>query len=359
MSYNRISTCRAYTCQIARRMALGWNTSAQITTVRTDGGTFALEEGHLMDLFDLKPQRYIKIPKETKEFYIQYDTQMGTEELGESNFFAIMGHNLHKADVVFQVQTSDEVDFSSGVVAVSDADYTGHTKLINAAAHGSSNEWINPAGNGWTLFTWTDNSSAANNRYMRIYFREDIASGTNFVEDLYLGGICYGEYFDWPVAAQVSAQTGLEFDGTKVLSSSGGSEYSNSTHFGGPMMSHTPWMFNYASSTNIGSTSSNPYYFNQPVGRRNLSLDFNYAADTDLFPLNRFSTTVALNYDSSDIISQFYSRILGPHNPVLFSIDNASTNESDYGFYRLQNDLSATQIASRTWNLNLQLREAW
>lgn len=359
MSYNRINTCRAYTCQIARRMALGWNTSAQITTVRTDAGTFALDEGHLMDLFDLKPQKYIKIPKETKEFYIQYDTEIGTEELGESNFFAIMGHNLRTADVVFKVQTCDAVDFSSGVADVSDADYTGHTKLINAAAHGSSNQWINPASNGWTLFTWTDNTSAANNRYVRITFSEDLASGTVFADDLYLGGICYGEYFDWPVAAQVSAQTGLEFDGTTVMSSSGGSEYSNSTHFGGPMMSATPWMMNYESDTNIGSTVANPYYFWNPVGRRNLSLDFNYTADTDLFPENRTSTVTSESYDSADIVTQFYSRILGPHNPVLFSIDNSSTNESDYGFYRLQNDLSATQIASRTWNFNLQLREAW
>jgi hypothetical protein len=340
-------------------MALGWNTSAQITTVRTDGGTFALEDGHLMDLFDLKPQRYIKIPKETKEFYIQYDTEMGTEELGESNFFAIMGHNLHSADVLFKVNTSDAVDFSSGVSTVSDADQTGHTKLINAAADGSHNEYIDPVGNGWTLFTWTDNTSAANNRYVRITFSEDLASGTNFAADLYLGGICYGEYYDWPVAAQVTAQTGLEFDGTKVLSSSGGSEYSNSTHFGGPMVSKTPWMMNYGSTTNIGSTSANPYYFYNPVGRRNLSLDFNYTADTDLFPSNQFSATTSLNYDSADIVTQFYSRILGPHNPVLFSIDSSSVTESDYGFYRLQNDLSATQIASRTWNFNLQLREAW
>ena len=340
-------------------MALGWNTSAQITTVRTDSAAFALDEGHLMDLFDLKPQRYIKIPKETKEFYIQYDTEVGTEELGESNFFAIMGHNLRTADVVFKVQTSDAADFSSGVADVSDADYTGHTKLINAAAHGSSNQWINPASNGWTLFTWTDNTSAADNRYVRITFSEDLASGTVFADDLYLGGICYGEYFDWPVAAQVSAQTGLEFDGTKVLSSTGGSEYSNSTHFGGPMMSATPWMTNYASDTVIGSTGASPYYFFNPIGRRNLSLDFNYTADTNLFPENRLSTVVSESYDSADIVTQFYSRILGPHNPVLFSINNSSTDESDYGFYRLQNDLSATQIASQTWNFNLQLREAW
>jgi hypothetical protein len=342
-------------------MALGWNTSAQISTVRTDASAFALDEGHLMDLFDLKPQRYIKIPKETKEFYIQYDTEMGSETLAESNFFAIMGHNLRTADVVFKVQTSDHSTFngSGNTVTVSDADYTGHTKLINAAAHGSSNEWINPADNGWTLFTWTDNTSSNNNRYVRITFSEDLSAGTNFANDLYLGGICYGEYFDWPVAAQVTAQTGLEFDGTKVLSSSGGSEYSNSTHFGGPMMSHTPWMMNYASDTNIGPTGGNPYYFFNPIGRRNLSLDFNYTADTNLFPENRLSTVVSESYDSADIVTQFYSRILGPHNPVLFSINNSSTDESDYGFYRLQNDLSATQIASQTWNFNLDLRETW
>ncbi|MAE83508.1 MAG: hypothetical protein CMB80_12270 [Flammeovirgaceae bacterium] len=359
MSYNRIATCRAYTDWISKSLASGWITSSQITTVRTDSGTFALDSGNIMDLFDFKPQRYVVVPKEHKEFYIQLDTEVSNDLIGESNFLAIMGHNLHSADALFKVQISDQDDMSGDTETVSDADYSGHDKLINAAADGSANEWIDPADNGWTLFTWTDDTSAGNNRYLRITFREDNDAGTNFDADIHLGAILYGEYFSWPTAAQVDAKVGAEYDGTTIQKAMGGSEYANSTHFGGPMWAYTPWMFNYTSTTNIGVTSGNPYYYDNSIGRRSLALNFNYVADTDLFPENVFSDDTSKNIDSADIRTQFYNRILGRHNPVLFSINESSTDESDYGIYRLQNDLVANQIASRTWNFNLNLREAW
>ena len=62
---------------------------------------------HILDLFDLKAHRYVVIPKTTKEFYLFQNTGYSTESLGESNFIAILGHNMHTANVNFKVEISD------------------------------------------------------------------------------------------------------------------------------------------------------------------------------------------------------------------------------------------------------------
>tara|TARA_Y100001963_G_C6734116_1_gene425439 strand:+ start:78 stop:1103 length:1026 start_codon:yes stop_codon:yes gene_type:complete len=341
-------------------MALGWNTSSQITTARTDGGTFTLVSGNLMDLFDHKPQRFVSISSANKEFYIQYDSEIANETLGEANFFAIFGHNLRTADVIFKVQTSDQSDFSGTVATVSASTYSGHTKVINAQLYGLEDTvHVQAPDNGWTLFTYTDSGDGTqDNRYTRITFRHNGGAGNAFTENLNIGSIMFGKMISFP-AVQVDSEIAFDYDGTNVQESIGGSQYSNTTAFGPPAWSHTPWLFNYTADTNIGSTSSNPYQFYNPVGRRSLNLNFNYVADSTLFPENIFSDDESKNYDSSDLVTQFYTRMLGKHNPVLFSINTSSPDESDFGIYRLQNNLVAKQIASRTFNFNLKLREAW
>ncbi|MAK37719.1 MAG: hypothetical protein CMC15_16285 [Flavobacteriaceae bacterium] len=367
MSYNQIATPRAYTCYMQRMLANGWRESSHITAVRTDGATFSLTQGNLMDLFDMKPQRYIQIPAATDEFYIQIDTGMGTEAFGESNFIAIMGHNFALADCEFKVEVSDNSTFtgtlsdgSSAVSIVSDDDYSGHTKLINAAASGTNDEYINAAGNGWSLFTYND-SATTGNRYARITFRNPAGATTAFDTDVYIGAILYGEYHDFNTPVSIGAEYSKEFDGTQISTSVGGSEYANTTNFGAPMWAASPWMMNFDStSVNTGATTSGrPYYFYDAVGRRNLSLDFNHALDTDLFPVNEYSSNTDENYDSADETTQFFNRILGKHAPVLFSIDNTSTNENDYGLYRLVNDFRAKQIATSRFNYKVNLRESW
>ena len=58
--------------------------------------------------------------------------------------------------------------------------------------------------------------------------------------------------------------------------------------------------------------------------------------------------------------SQFYNKILGQHNPFLFTIDKDSIIEGDYGLFRLADSgLNATQVAHRTWSMGLNIVETW
>lgn len=355
MSYNRIRTPRAYIDSISRDLSSGWRDSSALTTVRTDGSSFTLSKGHLLDLFDLKPHKYIVIPKETKEFYIQLDTGYFSDFLGESNFIAILGHNMHSANVNFKVQIADSASMSSNVQVVSDEDYTGHTKIHNVVSD-ADNSWISPQENGWSLFTWTDSGdSSSDNKFIRITISEDDDAGDNFADDLYIGAIMYGEYLDFPANADVGYSISYDYDANSTQRSIGGSDYSTIANYGAPMWAYTPAWIN--TTINTGSVSTEPYTFGVRSGRKKVSMNFSNVSDTSVFSQNEHSMTDYL--DSANFHGSLYQRLAGSHLPFLFSYDNTSTDSGSYGLYRLANGLNTKQVAANTFNFKIDLEEAW
>jgi len=348
MGYNRIATPRAYVDLINYNLAHGWSAASNITVLQDDGSTaVTFDAGTKESMFDLRPANYTQIAHDTQAFYIQYDTEFSTDALAESNFLAILGHNFADADAVFKVQIDDASNMSSATTVST----TGsHTKVINAAADAASG-YIDPANNGWTLITW--NTQTSDNRYVRITIEDDDGTGSNFAEDVQIGAIAYGEYIDFLSSPDLSVRTSVDYDGTKLQSSVGGNTYANTASFGQPKWAATiPWK-------NSTSTGSETYSFNHRYGRINHQMNFSYITDTDLFPANH-SGAAADWFDSSDLHSQFYQKIIGQHNPFLFTIDKDSTTEGDYGLFRLADSgLNATQVANRTWSMGLNLVETW
>lgn len=358
MGYSRIRTPRAYIDKISRDLSNGWRDASHFTTVRTDSNSFALQSGHILDLFDLKAHRYVVIPKTTKEFYLQLNTGYSTESLGESNFIAILGHNMHSANVHFKVEISDSDTMSSGVATVSDDDYTGHTKIVNVDTYVPDDTYIAPQANGWSMFTWTDSGDSTNdNRYLRVTFRADHSATSNFSDDLYIGAIMYGEYFDFPANADVGYSIAYDYDETEQKRSLGGSDYSTIRHYGSPMWAYTPAWTTYSSTTNIGSTSTNPYHFMKRPGRKKISMNFSNVADDKIFSDNPYSSGDYL--DSTAFHPAFYQQIAGSHHPFLFSFDNTTTSYKDFCFVRSINGLNTKQVAANTFNFKMNLEETW
>ena len=349
MGYNRVATPRAYIDLINFNLAHGWSTSSNITVLQDDGSTaVTFDAGTKESMFDLRPANFAQIDDATQAFYIQYDTEFATDTLAESNFLAILGHNFHDADVVFKVQIDDASDMGSATTVST----TGsHTKVINAAADAASG-YIDPANNGWTLITW--NTQTSDNRYVRITIEDDDGTGSNFAEDVQIGAIAYGEYIDFPSSPDLSVQTSINYDSTKLQSSVGGNTYANTASFGQPKWAATvPW-------NNTTGSGQEAYSFNNRYGRINHQMNFSYIADTNLFAADQHDNAATGWFDSSDLHSQFYNKILGQHNPFLFTIDKDSPTEGDYGLFRLADSgLNATQIANRTWSLGLNLVETW
>ena len=225
-----------------------------------------------------------------------------------------------------------------------------HTKVINAAEGASAGE-INPATNGWTLITWPTQTS--DNKYLRITFTDDVGYGHDFDTDVKIGSILYGEIVDWAHSPDLGITTTVDYDGTTLQQSVGGSTYANSTYFGQSNWSTTaPW--------NLNADASSHYSFNRRYGRINHSMKFSYLADTDVFALNQHSATTSSWFDSDNLHASFYQRILGQHLPFLFTIDGTSTSEGDYGLFRLANSgFSSTQVAHQVWDVALDITESW
>jgi len=225
-----------------------------------------------------------------------------------------------------------------------------HTKVINAAEGGSAGE-INPATNGWTLITFP--TQTADNRYLRITFTDDGGFGQPFDADVKIGSILYGEIVDWAHSPDLGITTTIDYDGTTLQQSVGGSTYANSTHFGQPNWSTTvPW--------NLNASATSNYSFNRRDGRINHSMKFSYLTDTDVFALNQHGATTSHWFDSDNLHASFYQRILGQHLPFLFTIDGASTSEGDYGLFRLADSgFKSTQVAYQVWDVALDITETW
>ena len=355
MGYQRFTTPRAYVCTINYNLATGWNDASGATTVlgevevkEDSGSDVSFSSGNKEDLFDLKPHNAVTIPASTQSFYIQYDTEFGTNSLGTHNFLAILNHNFATADAIFKVQVSDQSDFSSGVTNVSD--HSNYTNKINAENNDSANE-IDPANNGWSLITFPSLASVGN-QYLRITIEKENGASVNFATDLFIGGIMFGKFTDWPHSVDLNLTTAYDYDGTKVFNSVGGSTYSNSSYYGPPAWSITnPW---------VNTTTSNQHTngFQRRYGRKKHNLNFSFIQDTDLFSADQ--TDHPNFYTGSDLHSQFYNRIIGQHIPFLWALDKDSTTSGDYGLYRLANSsFSSQQVAPQAFNVSFDIVESW
>tara|TARA_R100001530_G_scaffold1934_1_gene3326 strand:- start:44 stop:1087 length:1044 start_codon:yes stop_codon:yes gene_type:complete len=347
MSYNRPSTPRVYMDRLSYDIANGFRTISNYTIIQDDGSTaVTFDGGQIEDLFDLRPTNYATIANTTAKFYINLDTGMGTDATAETNFIAILGHNFHTSDATLRVQYSDTSDFSSGVTTAT----TDCTRIINAAVDGNTN-YVDPASNGWTLLTWTDDGSAGN-RYKRITIEDDDGAGSSFATDVKIGAIMMGEYIDFPNSPDLSVGFNIDYDGTNIVSSAGGSTFANTSHLGSPPWgASNPWV--------LSGEDTQVYKMARHYGRRKYNMNFSYVSDTDLFLSNMHAAHGAM-IDGSDLYSQFINKALGSHLPFLFTIDKDSTDEGDYGLYRLADGgLKSTQTANRFWNVGLNLVEHW
>ena len=228
-----------------------------------------------------------------------------------------------------------------------------HTKLINATADSVAN-YIEPAENGWTLITFPKIENRS--RYVRITIQDKDGASADFASNPIIGGIMYGEFIDFPIV-DLGIKTSYSYDNTELQKSSGGNTFANSTNFGSPVWGATlPFM-------NTTSPHPSTQTYLKRHGRQKYSMDFSYVSDTDLFTTNQFASVHDNSshfYDAETLHSNFYNRILGQHQPFLFSIDSESTSEGDYGMFRLADDsFNATQVSHRLYNLKFDLEETW
>ena len=349
MSYNRIATPRIYLDQISHNLATGFKTASS-HSMKTDAvspATVTPTSGSFEDLFDLRPSNYVTVAANTRGFNIDIDTGFSNSVLAENNFLAILGHNFEEASARFRLLHDDDSAFGSVEVVTLSGNYTN---LVNAPLANTS--YCTPVNNGWSLITWTEDST--NNQYYRIEVTDDGGVDSDYDDPVSIGAIMLGEYIDLPNSPDLDVGFSIDYEGSKLLTSAGGSSFAASSYLGSPAWVKTnPWVIAAEASENQDTKISRHY------GRRSYDMSFSYVADTNLFQSNMHSAHGAM-IDGSDLYSQFYHKTLGQHLPFLFTIDGASTSEGDYGLYRLADGgLNTRQVAHQAWNTSLSLVESW
>tara|TARA_Y100000361_G_scaffold104291_1_gene94045 strand:- start:976 stop:1992 length:1017 start_codon:yes stop_codon:yes gene_type:complete len=223
---------------------------------------------------------------------------------------------------------------------------------------------------GTTIFTGTADSDYSTIG-LGIAANDD---GSQVTQSYNLGSLIFGSYYDMP-SADLELSMEIEFDGFDTLKTMGGSTLTNVRYAGSPYWINGE---SKAAPFSIGDTNE----VAKRNGRRVWNLSFSYISDKDLFASNYMGnnyTETTTNYSDDDIdtdnntnnafyyninndksfISQVLNKI-GNGQRFLFQPDNTNNNPDQFAICVLDQDsLSISQVAFKTYNISLKIKEVW
>ena len=151
----------------------------------------------------------------------------------------------------------------------------------------------------------------------------------------------------------MNISTSIEYEGVKLQRSLGGNLYSSMTSMGAPTWDST-------NPFNTATTAEQGYTFKRRHGRVRHSMTMSHITDTTLWASAMQGVEASKFVDAETLHSNFYNKVMGQHLPFLFTIDSTSTEEGDYGMFRLDDStFSAQQTLHRMWTVKMDLVEDW
>jgi|TARA_R110002020_G_scaffold73987_1_gene189645 hypothetical protein len=407
MSYQRIATPRIYIDNINWLISSGLLPTDQITS----SGASMASGSSIHSFFDMKPSntQTITTTGASAGFKLHIDTNMASGSQQDSNFIAILGHNLKSAGAKIMLQSDDSSAFASP------SPITSLTSVVNAAAQADTDTGTNIAealdtsktgvdvesGHGGRfsegdfikvdseimyvdsvssdtltcdrgvsgttaathdsgaslLFTgytapatngWTlaTFSKTSDNRYIRLIIDPDGAANDNFSANVQIGAILIGETMTLPQSPDLSITKQFLFDGVTRQTSIGGQTYANAQYTKSANWISEPF-YNYTGTASDRRDKS---------GRMSLGMGFSYLTDTDVFAEDLYSRTgvSATNSIYTNLISKTNNGMF----PMLFQYDSDTATDIDsFLWCRLNNEPSFQQVANRVWSTKIELLE--
>ena len=293
----------------------------------------------------------------------------GAEHTGFPNYIALLNHNFYSSNTKFNIQTSStgtdnySIDLESSIINYEDENT-------------SFPDW---GGNdGFSIAEIKNNVNPSGSKFLRLA----ISSGTDpdlghtFTNDVYIGAISFGRFYDMPHSPELDVTMTIENDGFDAITTQGGTHLTNIRYNGAPMWKRAdgseipPW------------TIGEPTTVGRRRGRRVWSMNFKYLSDKDLFASNYMSNTYTENpdgYDSADLDTDadnnevfyynldnddsFHAQVLnkiGNGQRFIFQPDNTNNNPDQFAICQLdQNSLNIKQVANGVYDISLKIREVW
>ena len=289
------------------------------------------------------------------------------------NYVAVLGHNLASAKGFFYVETNNDGTDNTGVT---------EEEVINWRVWNSGNiDAIDY--NGFSICTFDNadtNSGQSTGITINIigekFYTGESADHLNFVEDVKIGSICYGKYFDFPHSPDLKITQSIEMGQLTRQQSVIGGSISNSMQ--------TPDMWGDLGAWELDSPSEQDDASKLGIrrGKRIWNLSFSYLSDKDTLPINALGNTIfdianASSYDSTDytdgaesayfnsnvlddlsFFSAVWNKTLGGHLPFIFQPDKDNNNPDQFAICKFQQDsLQVKQVANTVYNVKLKIRE--
>ena len=245
-------------------------------------------------------------------------------------FVAILGHNLKSADATVAINTDDASDYTSVQTAA-------HTDVYNASSTALSGNGVIPASDGWSIFTYTQNSD---NRFQRLKIT---STASNYDADIKIGCILWGVAYTFPSSPDMNIKRSFSYGGLKINESLGGQKYAHATH-----LTNSKW-----TATGAWDVSTETAF---KTGRQQIDMSFSYLADTDAFPSNLYDMGVSRTGES--VLNRLIFMTNGGMFPLLLQLDSTENSGDDGWLYcRLNNLPSFDQVAHRHWSTSLSFIE--
>ena len=294
------------------------------------------------------------------------------------NYCAVLGHNFATVGNRFSIESFNG----------SEATGMGEVEIINVGSNGHS---VNYDG-----FSIMEFSNPTHHEYIRPFFAG--WDGTNMIphtQDLKIGSICYGRYYDFSHSPDLNLTMTIENDGITTQQTKGGATLTNARYSGAPKWGDLgAWeLQSYSAEGNPTSWSRNSQ-LGARTGRRSWNLTFSYLSDKQTLPVNALGGSLgdsdSLNdsngytegedwysggaagdifgtqgnilsvLNGEDFFSSVWSKTMGGHLPFIFQQDRNNSNPDQFAICRFDMDsLQVKQVAFNTYTISLKIRECW
>ena len=333
MTYQRIQTPRFYIDTTS------WLVSRGVASTEFDvpsaGANLIDHDATHVDeeLFDMNPANQVIFSTSdssaTRADHVMFVIDKQVTDI-PTNFVAVLNHNMDSASGKFRIATS------TNAITAADPSAVACSSVLNAA---DSSDIFTPATDGDSIVTL---DSASSSRYIAIQFEGDSTFSAS--NDLKIGCILIGEYFDMPLAPDLQVTRSVSF-ANDIMETPAGRRFSQAKWLEG----------NQSSTTQSGQpfrTAGTPTH-QRFGGRTQYNMSFSFLDDDDL-------TTSDISTDSAtdSFYNLVWNRTGGSHIPFIFTPDKTSTTAGDHLFARFgQDEWSSQQVASNVYSTALSVIE--
>lgn len=291
------------------------------------------------------------------------------------NYCAILGHNFASSGTKLGIGVEQEGENIN-------AGWNTHVPIVNFIDSGSV-----PQYDGFSISEFSNPFESAKIDYLRLM----LGSETEYQDDVKMGAICYGRYYDFPNPPNLNITQSVEMGELARHQSVIGGSLSNSMQTKNMWGDVGAWELygieggtQYKDEASLGARS----------GRRSWNLTFSYLSDRETLPINALGGSLgdydslidsnngytegedwygqgifgsgAYNYISvlngSDFFSSCWNKTMGGHLSFIFNPqgggDNPDNNPSNFAICRFDQDsLQVTQTAPNLYSISLKIRE--